>query len=238
MEAIFEVLGFDRDEVVLQVDSRAAGFSSGEVRLPQWRISSVSQSVRDRSAFYAGTRGVSTAFVVTVQAERDFFYIFRLVIAPLVLIVLLSFSVFWMDRSSLGDRINVSFIGILTGVAYQILLSDNLPHIAYVTLMHGFLNVSFIAMCSTVLINLLVGSFDKRGQHEVGDLIDRRCRWIFPLTYFGLNLVIVVDRGPVLLEISRWPAEPSGSGPAESTGHPRGAVGKPPGSRVLTPRPR
>jgi altronate hydrolase len=34
----------------------------------------------------------------------------------LMVIVLLTFSVFWMDRSSLGDRLSVSFIGILTSV--------------------------------------------------------------------------------------------------------------------------
>jgi hypothetical protein len=52
-------------------------------------------------------------------------------------------------------------------------------------------NVSFITMCSTVVVNLVVGAMDKRGKHEIGDRIDRRCRWIFPLAYFGLNLAIV-----------------------------------------------
>ena len=94
-----------------------------------------------------------------------------------------------MDRSSLGDRIGVSFIGILTGVAYQLVMNENLPRIAYVTLMHGFLNLSFLAMCATVVVNLVVGAHDKRGNHELGDRIDRRCRWVFPLAYVGLNLV-------------------------------------------------
>jgi hypothetical protein len=46
-------------------------------------------------------------------------------------------------------------------------------------------------MCSTVVINLVVGALDKRGKAELGDCIDRRCRWVFPLTYFGLILVIL-----------------------------------------------
>ena len=85
----------------------------------------------------------------------------------------------------------MSFIGILTGVTYQIVMSDNLPHISYGTLMHAFLNISFITMCATVVINLVVGAMDKQGKHEIGDRIDRRCRWIFPLAYFGLNLASV-----------------------------------------------
>jgi hypothetical protein len=31
---------------------------------------------------------------------------------------------------------------------------------------------------------------DKRGQIALGDRIDRRCRWGFPLAYFGLLLVM------------------------------------------------
>ncbi len=134
---------------------------------------------------------MSSAFVVSVDVQRESFYMTRLVVIPLVMIVLLSFSVFWMDRSSLGDRLSVSFIGILTGVAYQLMLSEQLPRISYVTLMHAFLTLSFLTMCATVVINVLVGTLDQRGKVELGDRVDRRCRWIFPFTYFGLILSMV-----------------------------------------------
>jgi hypothetical protein len=190
LEALFEVLGFDNDEVLLRLDSDADNAPDGDVRVPQWTVSEASASIRDRPAPYAGRRGLSSAFVVSVVVKRDPFYIMRLVIVPLIVIVLLSFSVFWMDRSSLGDRLSVSFIGILTGVAYLIVTSEQLPRISYVTLMHGFLNLSFLTMCATVVINLIVGAMDKRGKFEIGDRIDRRCRWGFPLLYFGLLLIM------------------------------------------------
>ena len=65
-------------------------------------------------------------------------------------------------------------------------MSDALPKIAYVTLMNAFLNFSFLTMVGTVIINLVVGVLDQRGNTELADRIDRRCRWIFPLIYFGL----------------------------------------------------
>ena len=191
LEAVFEVLGFDKDEVILQVDSDAASFLSSEIPVPQWTTTGASLSIRDRSAFHAGRASVSSAFVVGIDVQRESFYVTRLVIIPLIVIVLLSFAVFWMDRSSLGDRLSVSFIGILTGVVYQIVMSDHLPRISYVTLMHGFLNLSFMTMCAAAVINLVVGTLDRQGKGELGDRIDRRCRWGFPLAYFGLMLVMV-----------------------------------------------
>ena len=92
---------------------------------------------------------------------------------------------FESKRRGKGDRISVSFIGILTSVTYQLVMWDVLPHISYFTLMHGFLQLSFVTMGATVVINLVVGELDKAGRQAAGDRLDRRCRWIFPLVYFG-----------------------------------------------------
>lgn len=191
LEVIFEVLGFDKDEVLLKVEvDDTASTIAREVKVPEWVVTGFNLSVRDRSSSHTGRRGVSSAFVVGVDIQRKPFYIVRLVIFPLIVIVLLSFTVFWMDRSTLGDRVSVSFIGILTAVTYQLVVSDHLPRIAYFTLIHGFLNLSLLVMCATVVINLVVGSLDKQGKSELGDRLDRRCRWGFPLAYFGILFIM------------------------------------------------
>jgi hypothetical protein len=188
LEASFEVLGFDDSEVVLMVDSDSHGSTIGKIWIPEWTVTGIGMSIRDRLAPYTGQRRTASAFVTSISVQRESFYVSRLVTLPLIVIVLLSFSVFWMDRSSLGDRINVSFIGILTAVAYQVVMSELLPRIAYVTWMNAFLNFSFLMMVGTVVVNLIVGALDQRGMTEVGDRIDRHCRWVFPLIYFGLIL--------------------------------------------------
>jgi hypothetical protein len=190
LEAIFEVLGFDESEVALKPAAAADG-AAPAVRLPQWRVVQVGTSIRSHPAPYAGKLGVASTFVVGMDMERKSLFMIRLVIVPLVLIVILSWSVFWMDQSSLGDRVSVSFIGILTVVAYQIVLSELLPRISYMTLMNGFLNMSFFVVCASVVVSLWVGSLDRRGQTATGDRIDRRCRWIFPVVYLGLLLVVL-----------------------------------------------
>ena len=189
LEAVFEVLGFDDSEVVLEVDSQAP-VSAGRVWVPQWTITGISMSTRNHAASFAGGRDVESAFVASIDVQRKPFYVSRLVIIPLVVIVLLSFSVFWMDRASLGDRISVSFIGILTAVAYQVVMNDILPRIAYPTWINGFLNVSFLLMVGTVIVNLVVGGLDKHGRHDISHRVDHLCRWIFPLSYFGLIMIL------------------------------------------------
>jgi hypothetical protein len=161
------------------------------IRLSQWDLGGVRATTRTLGAPYVGAQGRSSAFVVTMDVKRRPLFMLRLVVLPLILIVMLSWVVFWMHRSSLGDRMSVSFVGILTAVAYQNLVGSALPQIAYVTLMNGFLNISLFLMCVTVVINLVVAGVDEHGNLKRGDEIDRRCRWLFPSVYGALLIIIV-----------------------------------------------
>ena len=60
LEAVFEVLGFGRDEVVMEVDSAYAGSLLAEgVRTPQWSITAAGMAIRDRPSAYAGPPSVA-----------------------------------------------------------------------------------------------------------------------------------------------------------------------------------
>ncbi len=185
----FQVLGFGQDEVVLRAAETTPAAILGAAAIPAWNLHDARSFVESRSASGTQSRLQASTFVVAVNAIRNPFFMLRLVIIPLGMIVLLSFAVFWMERSSLGDRISVSFIGILTAVAYQMAVSGSLPAVDYPTHMHFFLSFSFLTMCATVVINLVVGAVDKRGKHTLGDKIDKKCRWVFPTVYFGVLLL-------------------------------------------------
>lgn len=190
LEAVFEVLGLNSHEFLLQVASDTNTSILNKAKVPQWIIMGSDESVRKRSVSDVGRQGVTSEFVVSFDVKRDSFYFQRLVIFPLIIIVLLSFSVFWMDRSSIGDRLNVSFIGILTAVSYQILISDQMPSISYFTFMNGFLTLSFFVMSATVIISLFVSSLDQQRKNDIADQVDLRSRWVFPLAYFVMLFLL------------------------------------------------
>ena len=193
LDAVFGLLGFDSSEVVFKKAPSSVDTITESEHLSQWQIVNVHQAA-DKKGLYLGStqEAPSSKFIVRVDVKRKPFYVVRLAIIPLILIVILSWSVFWMERSSLGDRISVSFVGILTAVTYQLMISNVLPHISYYTFMHSFINFSFLIMCATALINIVVGTHDKHGENRIGDQIDYRCRWAFPLVYMGLILIAVL----------------------------------------------
>jgi hypothetical protein len=128
---------------------------------------------------------------VTLEVARRPGFMLRVVVFPLAMLVMLSWSVFWMDRESLGNQMDISFIGILTVVAYQIMVSASVPRLPYFTLMSAFIYISFVTVCASVVINLLVGRLDRTGRRELGDRVDLTCRWAFPGAYVTLLLAAV-----------------------------------------------
>jgi hypothetical protein len=190
LEAIFEIFGYDTSEIKLVTEPLPPGTAPLEIRIPQWEVTSTEQVTRTIHAPYAKEQGIASAFVLSIGVQRESLFLLRLVVLPLMLIVMLSWSVFWMDRSSVGDRMSISFVGILTAVSYQVVLGDILPQISYVTFMNSFINISFVVMCTTVVINLIVGAAEKKGSpSHMGEQIDKWCRVAFPVVYFALLLL-------------------------------------------------
>jgi hypothetical protein len=187
-DAVFEVLGFGQDRVVLVPDPETTGGAEQGVNIAQWELRGLRVAAHEYEPVYEdGHDGALSQIVVTLDMARRPAHMFLVVVLPLTFLVALTFSVFWMDRESLGDRMDISFIGILSVVAYQIIVSDRMPGIAYFTLMSGFLYSTYLVLAVGVIVNLVVSNLDQSGRRRLGDRLDRTCRWAVPAGFVGVN---------------------------------------------------
>lgn len=189
-QAVFEVLGYGTDRVVLVPDPGTSGGLEHGVNIAQWELRGLRVEGREYDPVYEdGHVGGLSQIVVTLDLARRPAHMLKVVVFPLAFLVLLTFCVFWMDRESLGDRMDISFIGILSVVAYHIIVSDAMPGIAYFTLMTGFLYSTYLVLAAGVVVNLVVSRLDRSGQRERGDRLDRICRWAVPAGFVAVNVV-------------------------------------------------
>ena len=190
-EVVFEALGFDASEVLLAADPEQTGANAG-ISVTQWKMDSLTAEDRIfRAHFASGREEARSAVAFEIPVHRNSGFLLRIIVLPLLILVGLSWSVFWMDAESLGDRMSISFVGILTVVAFQIVVSDMLPRIPYFTILSSFLLISYLTLVAGVLVNLRVGALDRRGDQVVGNRLDRSCRWLFPLGYASAIAVMV-----------------------------------------------
>lgn len=184
-EIVFALAGFGSERVRLVPDPDRSGRAE-RMTLIQWEVGELAWEEREFDAPVAAPHeGGVSAVTFRLPLERRPGYILYTVVFPLMLLVALTWSVFWMDRESLGSRMDLSFIGILTVVAFQIVVGDKLPRIPYLTLLNAFLYLSYAFLAASVVVNLRVGALDAKGESGRGDRLDRRCRWAFPAGYFA-----------------------------------------------------
>jgi len=187
-----ESLAWSEEYLTFHIEDSKVGFSE-DFELPEWDITGVStqveavQEIRDDAPF--------SEFLMTVDVERrPGFYLWK-VFLPLVLIVMLSWSVFWTLDEPLPDSLAISFTGVLTVVAYQFVLGDSLPRIPYLTFMDAVLSFSFILMVATIGENILVHMLLANGRRGAAARIEVASRVVFPLVYVVVLAVLVMRFG-------------------------------------------
>lgn len=181
--------------VVLEVNDELVSatqehvLSNDQINIAQWRLVKLEQVAEHADfRYYGHPEQVSVIrFNITLKRESD--NIIWKVIVPLIILVLLMWAVFWMEVDDLSDRLNISFIGILTIVAYQFLIDGAMPRIAYFTFTDTVLLYSFLVMCLAIVESLVLYSLCKAGHKPLAEKVDRVAQWMFPIVYFSGLLI-------------------------------------------------
>ena len=124
--------------------------------------------------------------LISFEGRRHVRHYVVKVIIPLVLIVAMSWVVFWIDPLQTASQISVAVTTMLTLIAYRFAVGSELPNIHYLTRMDEFLLGSTVLVFASLLEVVLTSSLASRDQLERARRVDRRARWIFPL---GLALL-------------------------------------------------
>jgi len=120
---------------------------------------------------------------IELEVERKTGYYVWKIFLPLVLIITISWSVFWMVEESVDGRMNISLICLLAVVAFGVTLSDSLPKISYLTFTDAVGAVVYCFMTLTIIENVVVHILKRRQRETQAIKLDRSCRWLFPTTY-------------------------------------------------------
>ena len=194
LDVEIESFAWNEKYLKLHREEKKIGFNPN-LNLPEWKIGDLEsqikqkQEIREEEPF--------SKFLMHIKLIRKpGFYLWKIII-PLVILVMISWSVFWMAEENLADRISFSLTGILTVVAYQFLISENLPNISYLTLMDAILSLSFVIIALTVAENIVINGLNVAHQKLLAVKLDRICRLAFPTIYvvllFALSFSYLAD---------------------------------------------
>ena len=191
LELQLESYLWNHDQLQFIHDETISGFSDG-ISMPEWNIEAVNGHVSEIAAMRSDTSFARYVLEIEI-ARKPGFYLWK-VFLPLVVIVALSWSVFWMTDERFSARSRISATGVLTIVAYQFVFAESLPRVGYLTLLDQVMIGSFGLLAVTVLESLLVDRAN-RDDPAKAIRIDHTSRWLFPAVYAAMLAAIVLSAG-------------------------------------------
>jgi hypothetical protein len=166
-------------EVRFVVDPGMNGFAGGDTcdDLRVTGLQAVSRTVR-----LIGQGKSYSEFDALISVRRNYaFYVWR-VFFPTILIMAMSFTVYFIRIPDLHDRVAVSLSCLLACIATQFAISFNMPKIAYLTIVDKVYLVTYGCIALGVGVSVLENALHNRS-HPRLNRCNRIARWAVPALY-------------------------------------------------------
>ncbi len=156
--------------------------------LAQWRLTAIQPQV-GVGPTYGGQTVPEARFAISVQ-RRSSFYLWK-VFLPLLLMVFLSWAVFWIEASDLSNQVQVAVTTILTVIAFAFAISATMPRLPYLTYIDAFFLECYIYVFLAVVELMTVHvTHRSEARRDIGLTIRKYSRWLIPASFVVTNLII------------------------------------------------
>jgi hypothetical protein len=127
-------------------------------------------------------------FIFAFQATRHItYYLFRILLPLIIIIVVAWFSFFLKDYSK---RVDVAGANLLIFIAFNFTIATDLPRLGYLTFMDTLLVTTFIITGVVVIISYQLRRMVDAGKRAKVARIDKYIRWLYPVAYIvGIGAV-------------------------------------------------
>jgi hypothetical protein len=123
-----------------------------------------------------------------IGSRKSTYYIWSVII-PLILIVMMSWSVFFVKPKHLSSQLTMAATSMLTLIAYRFAISSVLPPVPYLTRMDVFITGSTVFVFLALAESVTTGTLADNEHNIFAEKLDSIARIVFP-SVFAVFVVI------------------------------------------------
>jgi hypothetical protein len=156
--------------------------------IPNWKIGDVIPKTGTFSPF--GMEKILRLDIEMSGERRSAYYIWS-VIVPLLLIVMMSWSVFFVKPQHLSAQLAMAATSMLTLIAYRFAISNVLPPVSYMTRLDIFITGSTMFVFLALAEAVLTGTLADNAHGHFAEKMDSVARVLFP-SAFGVFVLVTL----------------------------------------------
>lgn len=158
--------------------------------LESWRFKSITFETGEAASQFGKNTIAEASFQIAVE-RRYGFYLWK-VFLPLLLMVVVSWSVFWFDPPEVASQVQIAVTTILTIIAFALAISLTLPRVPYLTFADAFFLTCYIFAFVAMLELTAVHIAYRNERRKLAMQIRRTARWLVPATFVAINSILIV----------------------------------------------
>ena len=167
------------DQIAYQVD---------RLSISDWEVGSARLDVAPFQA--TPDAPVNPGIKLSIPAERKVTYYMIQVLVPLVAIVMMAYTVFWIAPTVVPTRVGVVVTTMLTLIAYRFMLANHVPRLSYLTRFDWFMLGATVLVILTLFTMAGTSYLVSREREAVVSQIDRTGRWLYPVAFTIFSLAV------------------------------------------------
>jgi len=183
--------GYNLNEINIEIYEKDISGIADTFSLPDWEIIKWSMD-NTPYAFTSGGKG-TPSMSFTIFAKRHIGYYVLIYIIPLILIVFMSWIVFWIDIKETNTRVSIAVTSMLTLIAYRFVMVANLPKVSYITNLDYIILASTLLVFTTLVLTALLSLIIDREKLSLAKKINLNLRWVLPIIFILLMLYPIFD---------------------------------------------
>ena len=172
---------YSPEEIELKQDPQGKSGIADALSFPDWKV--IRWIARGETYLPNPHVDPLAGFVFAFDTDRRGGYFVLKIIVPLILIVAMSWVVFWIDPKDGSTQITVAITTILTFIAYQFSVSNQVPRVSYLTRLDLFILVSTALIFASLIIVVVTTALARQGRGNPALTLDRWARILFPVIF-------------------------------------------------------
>lgn len=170
------------EEVLLIADAQNTWISD-VLNIEGWNVQGV--EISGKIDTFREVDADVSMITLTIKADRNPDYFLYRVMLLLMFVVFMSWAIFWIPPNRFEFQIGLGATSMLTSIAFNLSVANNLPQLGYLTILDKMLIWSIFLVFLSIAEALTTGLLVIRERESLALSIDRASRLVFPALLFG-----------------------------------------------------